>query len=566
MPIETATKAKALSNIEIAQGARPLQITEIARQAGLRLEEMEVYGAYKAKISLKALDRIQSRPYGKLILVTAMTPTEGGEGKTSTAIGLTQALGRLRKKAILTLREPSIGPIFGVKGGACGSGYAQVLPMDDINLHFTGDIHAVGTAHNLLAALVENHVIHGNELGIDPNRILWRRVSEIPDRNLRHVQVGLGGIGYLKRETGFDITVASEIMAILALANNFADLKERLGQMVVGYAADGRPVRAKDVRAVGAMALLLKDAVKPNLVQTLEGQPVFIHTGPFANMAHGTNSVLATEMALRLADYCVTECGFGADLGLEKFCDIVARSAGFKPEAAVLVVTVRALKVHGGLSLQEASSREDTRALQRGFENMERHLGIIRRFGLTPVVTINRFSSDTPTELKIIREHCMGLKVRCAVSEVTERGGEGGVEVAKEVMGALQERTARFQPLYSLDLPIAAKIEMIAREIYGADGVEFVETASADIERLTQEGFAGLPVNMAKTQLSLSDDPKAKGVPSGWRLKVREVHVAAGARFLVAMTGKILTMPGLPKAPLAERLDIGPDGRITGLF
>ena len=564
MPIETARKS--LSNIEIAQAARPLQITEIARVAGIRMEELECYGQYKAKVSLKVLERIQSRPSGRLILVTAMTPTEQGEGKTSTAIGLTQAFGRLRKKVILTLREPSIGPIFGVKGGACGSGLAQVLPMEDINLHFTGDIHAVGTAHNLLAALVENHLIHGNSLSIDPNRILWRRVSEIPDRNLRHVEVGLGGVGYLKRETGFDITVASEVMAILALSKDFSDLKDRLGSMVVAMTTDGKPVTAAQMNAVGAMALLLKDAVKPNLVQTLEGQPVFIHTGPFANMAHGSNSILATEIALRLSDYCITECGFGSDLGFEKFCDIVSRSSGFKPEVAVLVVTVRALKVHGGLSLQEATSTEDTRALQRGFENLERHVGIIRRFGLTPVVTINHFSGDSSTEIRLIQEHCLGLKVRCAISEVTERGGEGGVDLAKEVLGALQEKGARFQPLYPLDLPIAAKIETVARELYGADGVEYVETAQEDIRRLTEIGFAGLPVNMAKTQLSLTDDPKVKGAPRGWKLKVREVHVAAGARFLVALTGKILTMPGLPKSPLAERLDIDPQGRITGLF
>ena len=564
MSPETARRIP--TNIEIAQAARPLQITEVARVAGLRMEEIEMYGQYKAKVSLKALERISARSYGRLIVVTAMTPTQAGEGKTSTAIGLTEALGRLHKKAILTLREPSIGPIFGAKGGACGSGFAQILPMDDINLHFTGDIHAVGTAHNLLTALAENHVIHGNELGINPAEITWRRVSEIPDRNLRHVEVGLGGIGYLRRETGFDITVASEVMAILALAQNFQDLKDRLGRIVVGFTAQGKPVTAADLHAVGAMALLLKDAVKPNLVQTLEGQPVFIHTGPFANLAHGSNSILATEMALRLADYCVTESGFGTDLGLEKFCDIVARTARFKPEVAVLVVTARALKVHGGLSLEEATAQEDTRALQRGFENMEHHLAIIRRFGLTPVVVINHFLIDTATELKLIREHCMGLKIRCAVSEVSERGGEGGVEMAREVMAALQDRTSKFQPLYSLDQPIPDKIETIAREIYGADGVEYVETAPADIERLTRDGFGGLAINVAKTQLSLSDDPKAKGVPHGWKLKVREVRVAAGAGFLIALTGTILTMPGLPKRPLAEQLDITPDGRITGLF
>ena len=489
------TKNRIPSNLEISQMARPLQIIEIARRAGLRMEEIEVYGQYKAKVSLKALERIRVRPYGRLILVTAITPTEAGEGKTSTAIGLTEALGRMRKKVMLTLREPSIGPIFGVKGGACGSGYAQILPMEDINLHFTGDIHAVGTAHNLLAAMTENHVIHGNELGID--RLTWRRVSEIPDRNLRHVEVGLGGIGYLKRETGFDITVASEIMAILALASGMADLKERLGRVVVGFTKEGRPVTARDVKAVGAMALLLREAVQPNLVQTLEGQPVFIHTGPFANLAAGTNSVLSSEMALRLADYCVTECGFGSDLGLEKYCDIVARSAGFKPEVAVLVATVRALKVHGGLSLQEASEKEDTRAVQRGFENLERHLAIVQRLGLIPVVTINRFQNDTETELKLVQEHCLGLKVRCTISTVSEEGGEGGIKVAQEVMAALQGKSSQYEPLYPLDLPVKEKITRIAREIYGAAGVEFIESAPKDLEEIERNGFAGLPINMA---------------------------------------------------------------------
>lgn len=560
------TLRKVPSNIEISQSARPLQIIEIARRAGLRLEEIEMYGQYKAKVSLKALERVKSRPVGKLILVTAITPTEQGEGKTSTAIGLTQAMGRLRKKVVLTLREPAIGPIFGVKGGACGSGFSQILPMDDINLHFTGDIHAIGTAHNLLAAMVDNHVINAGDVEVDPEQILWRRVTEIPDRNLRHIQAGMGGIGYFKHETGFDITVGSEIMAILALATGFSDLKKRLGEIVVAYDRKGQPVTAQQIRAVGVMTLLLKDAVKPNLVQTLEGQPVFIHTGPFANLAHGTNSVLANELALRLADYCVTECGFGTDLGLEKFCDIVARSAGFKPEVAVVVLTARALKVHGGLSLEEASAQEDMKALHRGFENLERHLAIVRRFGLTPVVTINRFPKDTPTELKLIQEHCLGLKVRCAISNVSEQGGEGGVALAQEVMGALQEKSASFRPLYPLEQPIRAKIETIAREVYGADGVEYIETAPQDIERLTRDGFGGLAINMAKTQLSLTDDPKRKGAPSGWRLKVRQVRVAAGAGFLIALTGKILTLPGLPKSPLAEKLDIDENGRISGLF
>jgi formate--tetrahydrofolate ligase len=563
MPFQTERKIP--SNIEIAQSARPLQIMEIARVAGIRLEELDVYGQYKAKVSLKVLERVKSRPNGRLILVTAMTPTEAGEGKTSTAIGLTQALGRLRKKAILTLREPSIGPIFGVKGGACGSGRSQILPMDDINLHFTGDFHAVGTAHNLLTAMVENHVVHGNELGIE--QIVWRRVSEVPDRNLRHVEVGLGGIGYLKRETGFDITVASEVMAILALANSFDDLKARLGRMVVAYKKDGSPVTAADVKAVGSMALLLKDAIKPNLVQTIEGQPVFIHTGPFANIAHGANSVLATQMALRLADYCVTEGGFGTDLGLEKFCDIVTRAGGFRPEVAVLVVTIRALKVHGGLTLQEATAGENRNALVKGYENMEKHIAIIKRLGLTPVVAINRFVNDTEHEIRMLKEHCHGIQVRCAVSEVAEKGGEGGTELAKEVMNALQQdKSSHFEPLYPLETTIEQKLDTLAREVYGADGIEYVETAKADIERLNKHGYGNLPINVAKTQLSLSDDPKVKGVPTGWKLKVRELHVAAGAGFIVALTGKILTMPGLPKNPLAERLDISADGKITGLF
>ena len=562
----TPTKNRIPSNLEISQMARPLQIVEIARRAGLRLEEIEVYGQYKAKVSLKALERIKARPSGKLVLVTAITPTEAGEGKTSTAIGLTQALGRMHKKVILTLREPAIGPIFGVKGGACGSGYSQILPMEEINLHFTGDIHAVGTAHNLLAAMVENRALQENELGIDPARIVWRRVTEIPDRNLRHIEVGLGGAGHLRRETGFDITVASEIMAILALTTGLADLKDRLGRIVVAYTKDGRPVTAREVKAAGVMAMLLREAIQPNLVQTLEGQPVFIHTGPFANLAAGTNSVLANEMALRLADYCVTECGFGSDLGLEKFCDLVARSGGFKPEVAVVVLTARALKVHGGLPLEEATRKEDPKALHRGFENLERHLNIVRRLGLTPVACINRFQNDTETELQLIQEHCLGLKVRCAVSTVSEQGGEGGMKLAQEVMGAIQEKSSKYEPLYPLGLPVKEKIERIARAIYGADGVEYVESAPKDLEEIERNGFSGLPINMAKTQLSLTDDPKRKGAPAGWTLRVREVRVAAGARFLIALTGKILTMPGLPKKPLAEQLDLDENGRITGLF
>lgn len=565
MPTSTTTPTSLPSNIEIAQAARPIQITEIGRQAGLRLEELELYGAYKAKINQKGFDRAQTRPTGKLIVVTAITPTEAGEGKTSTAIGLTQALGRMRKKVILTLREPSIGPIFGKKGGACGSGYSQVIPMDDINLHFTGDIHAIGTAHNLLAALLDNHIVHGNSLKIDPKRVLWRRVSEIPDRQLRHITIGQGGIGYVQRESGFDITVASEIMAILALATGLQDLRQRLGRIVVAYNTDGHPVTAKDLKSVGAMMVLLKDAVKPNVVQTLEGQPVFVHTGPFANLAHGANSVLATHLALKLADYCVTECGFGSDLGFEKFCHIVSRVGLFKPDVAVLVVTIRALKVHGGMQFQEAAGREDIRALQRGFENLERHLNIVRSFGVTPVVAINRFSSDTPLELRVLQEHCVGLNLKFAVSEVTERGGEGGVDLAKAVMAALGERNSRFQLLYELDQTILQKIEAVARKVYGADGVELIGTAQADIEMLEKEGYGKLPVNMVRTHLSFTDDKSVRGAPTGWKLKVREVRVAAGAGFLVAITGQMMLMPGLPAEPLAERMDLDAQGRVIGL-
>lgn len=566
MPTAIAVPTPLPSSLQIAQAARPLQIIEVARQAGLRLEEIELYGSYKAKITQRAFDRVQTRPTGRLIVVTAITPTEQGEGKTSTAIGLTQALGRLRKKVILTLREPSIGPIFGKKGGACGSGYAQVIPMEEINLHFTGDIHAIGTAHNLLAALVENSIVHGNPLDLDPARLLWRRVSEIPDRQLRHVTVGHGGVGYVKRDTGFDITVASELMAALALTTGLPDLRQRLARIVVGYTKDDKPVTAADVKAVGAMLVLLRDAMKPNLVQTLEGQPVLIHTGPFANLAHGANSVLATHLGLKLADYVVTECGFGSDLGFEKFCHIVARQGVFKPDVAVLVVTIRALKVHGGLSFEQATTQEDIKALQQGFENLERHLKIIRSFGVTPVVAINRFATDTPLELRFLTEHCIGLNLKFAVSDVTEKGGEGGLELAKAVVAALTDRRAQFHPLYELEQSIPEKLETIARKVYGAEGVQYLGTAKADIERLTREGHGRLPINMVRTHLSFTDDPAVRGAPTGWTLKVREVRVAAGAGFLVAITGKIMLMPGLPKSPRAEGLDLDDRGRIIGLM
>lgn len=564
MPTSTSS-APIPSSLDIAQAARPLQITEIARQAGLRLEEIELYGSYKAKVTQRAFDRVQTRPTGRLIVVTAITPTEAGEGKTSTAIGLTQALGRLHKRVILALREPSIGPLFGKKGGACGSGYSQVIPMDEINLHFTGDIHAIGTAHNLLAAMVDNSIVQGNPLNIDPARIVWRRVSEIPDRQLRHVTVGQGGIGYVQHDSGFDITVASELMAILALATGLPDLRQRLGRVIVAYATNGKPVTAADVKAVGAMLVLLRDAMKPNLVQTLEGQPVLIHTGPFANLAHGANSIMATHLALKLADYVVTECGFGSDLGFEKFCHLVSRLGVFKPDIAVLVVTIRALKVHGGLTFEQASSQEDVRALQRGLENLERHLTIIRRFGVTPAIAINKFAGDTPLELRVLQEHCIGLNLKFAVSEVTEKGGEGGVDLARAVVAALTDRQTQFRTLYELEQSILEKLEIIARQVYGADGVELLDTAAADIERLTRDGFGTLPINVVRTHLSFTDDPTKRGAPTGWKLKVREVRVAAGAGFLIAITGKIMLMPGLPKSPLAERMDVDDRGRIVGL-
>ena len=553
------------SSLQIAQAARPLQVMEVARQAGLRLEEIELYGSYKAKVLPRGFDRVKARPNGRLVVVTALTPTELGEGKTSTAIGLTQALGKLRKKAILALREPSIGPLFGKKGGACGTGYSQVIPMDDINLHFTGDIHAVGTAHNLLAAMLENHITQGNQLKIDTKRILWRRVSEIPDRQLRHVTIGQGGKGYLEHESGFEITVASEIMAVLALSTDTTTLRERLGRMVVAYNQAGRPVLAQDIKAVGAMMVLLKDAAKPNIVQTLEGQPVFMHTGPFANLAHGSNSILATRLGLKLADYCVTEGGFGSDLGFEKFCHIVAAQAGFSPDVAVIVVTVRSLKVHGGMTLEDASNQEDIKALQAGFANLERHVQIVRKFGSTPVVAINRFENDTDLELRYIQEHCVGLNVRHAVSDVAKLGGEGGADLARAVIEAFNARESNFQLLYQAEQPIREKLEILAKEVYGADGVEYLGGAEADIDRLTQEGYGNLPVNMVRTHLSFTDDSKKRGAPTGWKLKVREVRVAAGAGFLVVITGKMMLMPGLPKAPLAEQMDLNEKDQVVGL-
>lgn len=556
-----------LSDIEIAQQAHLRPIGAIAQILGLQDDEWEPYGRHKAKITWEALRKRLAQPRkGRLVYVTAITATPAGEGKTCTAIGLTQALGRLGHQVSVCLREPSLGPTFGIKGGAAGGGYAQVLPMDEINLHFTGDIHAVGTAHNLLAAVIDSHISKGNALRIDPNRILWRRVLDMNDRALRQVVIGLGGpANGVVRESGFDITVASEVMAILCLAKDLEDLKERLGRMLVAYTTEGEPVYARDLGVHGAMAALLRDALRPNLVQTLEGQPAFIHGGPFANIAHGNNSILATELALRLSDLVVTEGGFGADLGAEKFFNIVHGFSGLTPEVAVLVASVRALHMHGGVSKAEVE-HPNPDALQAGLPNLLRHIANLQRFGLPVVVAINRFPTDAPEELEMIRERCAELGVAVAVSDVVARGGQGGVELAEAVLQTLERREARFQPLYDWALPVEEKLERLATQIYGADGVELSPKARRQIREAERHGWDRLPVCVAKTQHSLSDDPTLKGAPSGWRLKVREIRPSLGAGFLVCLAGDIMTMPGLPAHPAAERVDVDASGRISGLF
>lgn len=556
-----------LSDIEIAQAASMIPIGQVAASCGIPEKYLEPYGKYKAKVDLKFYDEVKSKKNGKLIYVTAITPTPAGEGKTCTAIGIGQALGKAGKSVMLCLREPSLGPVFGVKGGATGGGYSQVMPMDQINLHFTGDIHAITTAHNLLAALVDNHIVHGNELGIDPKRVVWRRVMDISDRELRNIVVGLGGKGDgVMHESGFDITVASEIMAIFCLTSGLADLKERLGKIVVAYNTKGEPVLARDLKAVGAMALLLKDAINPNLAQTLEGQPAFIHGGPFANIAHGNNSIIATKMALKLADYVVTEGGFASDLGAEKFFDIVSRTAEVKPAMAVLVASVRALKFHGGVG-KEDLNRENLSALEKGLPNLEHHLRNLREnYGLPVVVAINRFPSDSDGELQLLQEYCRKLKVKAAVSEVVAKGGAGGEQLVEQVLAALEEESNSFAPLYELELPLQEKIAVIARKVYGASGVKFTKEAEGALKNFIRLGFDKLPVCIAKTQMSLSDDPALKGAPTGWELTVRELRVSAGAGFVVAIAGSILTMPGLPKVPAAEGIDILEDGKIVGLF
>lgn len=557
-----------LSDIEIAQSVKLRPITEVAKEAGLLDEEIEPYGRYKAKIALSALSRLADRPDGKLIYVTAITPTPAGEGKTCTAIGLAQALGRLNKKVMLALREPSLGPTFGVKGGAAGGGYSQVLPMEEINLHFTGDIHAVTAAHNLLAAILDNHIFQGNELNIDPKRILWQRVMDISDRQLRRIVVGLGSPGDgVVHESGFDISVASEIMAILCLASDYADLKERLGRILVAYTYDKKPVYARDLRAVGAMATLLKEALKPNLVQTVEGQPALLHGGPFANIAHGNNSILATKLALKLGDYVITEGGFAADLGAEKFFDIVAPATGLSPSVAVLVASLRAIKFHGGCERGEWS-KPNMDALQRGIANLDRHLRNLREvYGLPVVVAVNRFPDDTDEELAWVKEHCLGQGAKAEISRVVAEGGNGGLELAQTVLDVLAEGQGRFKFLYEREkLSIKEKLRLLATEIYGAADVVYTKEADKAIQELEGLGYGKLPVCVAKTQMSLSDDPNLKGAPEGWTLTIREVRVSAGAGFVVALAGTILTMPGLPKVPAAERVDLTDDGRIVGLF
>lgn len=554
-----------LSDIEIAQKAEMKPIQEIAEKVGIRPEELEQYGPYKAKVSLALTKRVKEQPEGKLILVTAISPTPAGEGKTTTTVGLGQALAKLGKKVMICLREPSLGPCMGVKGGAAGGGYSQVVPMEDINLHFTGDIHAVTAAHNLLSAMLDNHIQQGNALNIDTRRIVWGRVLDMNDRVLRQIVVGLGGkANGVPREDSFQISVASEVMAILCLAKDISDLKARLARIVVAYSRDGKPVTAGDIHAQGAMAALLKDALKPNLVQTLEHVPAFIHGGPFANIAHGCNTMLATKTALHLADYVVTEAGFGADLGAEKFLDIKCRFGDLHPAAAVLVATIRALKMHGGRPKNELTE-SDPEAVRRGLPNMLRHLANLKKYGLPVVVALNMFPSDTAEEKEVVEEACRDAGVAVAESRVFTDGGEGGIELAQDVLAAI-DQGSNYKPLYEDSLSLKEKIEKIAREIYGAGDVQYDPTAEKELQQLEDMGFGHMPVCMAKTQMSFTDDPTKMGAPTGFTLHVREARVSAGAGFVVVLNGKIMTMPGLPKHPAAENIDVDDDGHITGLF
>lgn len=554
------------TDIEIAQEAELYHIKDVASRLDIGEEDLEFYGKYKAKLSDELMNRIAQRPDGKLVLVTAINPTPAGEGKTTITVGLGEALGQLGKKAVIALREPSLGPCFGIKGGAAGGGYAQVVPMEDLNLHFTGDFHAITSANNLLAAMLDNHMQQGNALRIDPKQIIWKRCLDMNDRALRNVVIGLGGkMDGVVRQDRFQITVASEIMAILCLADDMEDLKKRLSAIIVAYNVDGEPVTAADLKAVGAMAALLKDALKPNVIQTLEHTPALVHGGPFANIAHGCNSVRATKTALKLADIVVTEAGFGADLGAEKFMDIKCRKAGLKPDAVVLVATVRALKYNGGVAKADLNE-ENLEALQKGIVNLEKHIENLQKFKVPVVVTLNRFVSDSQAELDYIQNFCEERGCEFALADVWGQGGKGGIDLANAVLRTMEEKPSEFEPLYPDAMPIAEKIETIAKEIYGADGVTFAPAAKKAIDKIEAMGMGEFPVCMAKTQYSLSDDPKKLGRPEHFTIQVKEVYVSAGAGFVVAITGSIMTMPGLPKVPAAEGIDVDSTGRITGLF
>ena len=555
-----------LTDVQIAQNASMLPIKEVAAQIGLSEDDLELYGKYKAKITMETIKSLENKENGKLILVTAINPTPAGEGKTTTMIGLAQAMNKIGKKTIVAMREPSLGPCFGVKGGAAGGGYAQVVPMEDINLHFTGDIHAITAANNLISAMLDNSLQQGNPLNIDERQIVWKRVVDLNDRALRHIVIGLGGkVNGVPREDGFDITVASEIMGILCLADDLSDLKKRVARIIVAYTRDGSPVTVNDLKATGAVTLLLKDAIKPNLVQTLDHTPVFVHGGPFANIAHGCNSVMATKLALKLAPYTVTEAGFGADLGAEKFLDIKCREANLKPDAVVIVATVRALKMHGGMDKKELAN-ENLDALRKGIANLEKHIENIRKFGLPAIVAINAFPTDTKAELDLLREMCEAKGVKVALSEVWAKGADGGIELANGLVDLLENTESHYKPIYDLDLPIEDKIKTIAREIYGADDVIFTKKAKINIKKLTELGLDKLPICIAKTQYSLSDDPTLLGRPTGFNIEINDLIPNTGSGFLVAISGDIMRMPGLPKVPAANNMDILEDGEIVGLF
>lgn len=554
------------TDIQIAQEATMEPIKNVAASIGIEEEDLEFYGKYKAKLSAELWDKVKDRPNGKLVLVTAINPTPAGEGKTTVTVGLGEAMAKIGKKALIALREPSLGPCFGIKGGAAGGGYAQVVPMEDLNLHFTGDFHAITSANNLLAALLDNHIQQGNQLGIDPRQVVWKRCEDMNDRVLRNIVVGLGNkMDGMVREDHFVITVASEIMAILCLADNLADLKRRLGKIIVAYTFDGKPVTADDLQATGAMAALLKDAIKPNMIQTLEHTPALVHGGPFANIAHGCNSVQATKMALKMSDITITEAGFGADLGAEKFMDIKCRMSGLKPDAVVLVATIRALKYNGGVPKNELNE-ENLDALKKGIVNLEKHIENLQKFGVPVVVTLNAFSADTDAEKEFVKTFCEERDCEFAIADVWAKGGEGGVELANKVLKTLETKESHFHPLYPDEMPLKDKIETVAKEIYGADDVDYDKAALKQLAKIEELGFANVPVCMAKTQYSLSDDQTLLGRPEGFRIHVREVYVSAGAGFVVVLTGAVMTMPGLPKVPAANNIDVTDDGKITGLF